>query len=72
MASTLSRRLAHDSENLAPLDALTAPVVSGYLKVQNVYNKQNVEGLIYNRYFTDASHAVGVPILPVLGVRVEY
>lgn len=51
---------------------LRRTIVSAYLDVQNVYNKQNAEGLIYNRYFTDTSHAVGVPILPVLGVRCEY
>jgi hypothetical protein len=47
-------------------------VVNAYFDVQNIYNRQNPEGLIYNPHFTAVKAAVGVPILPVFGVRVEY
>lgn len=51
---------------------LRRSVVNAYFDVQNVYNRQNPEGLIYNPHFTGVKAAVGVPILPVIGVRVEY
>ena len=43
-----------------------------YFDVQNVYNKQNAEAVLYNRYYTRTSAVVGVPILPVLGARLSY
>ena len=51
---------------------LRRSVVNAYFDVQNVYNRQNPEGLIYNPHYTAVKTAVGVPILPVVGVRVEY
>ncbi len=51
---------------------LRRSVVNAYFDVQNVYNRQNPEGLIYNPHFTAVKTVVGVPILPVIGVRVEY
>ena len=51
---------------------LRRSIVSAYLDVQNVYNRQNPEGLIYNPHFTGSTTAVGIPVLPVFGVRVEY
>ncbi len=47
-------------------------IVGAYLDVQNVYNRQNPEGVVYNKRYTGKTAAVGVPILPVFGVRVEY
>jgi hypothetical protein len=47
-------------------------LVSAYLDVQNLYNRQNPEGVLYNYDFSDTRTVVGVPILPVLGVRVNY
>lgn len=47
-------------------------IVAAYFDVQNIYNRQNPEGVIYSIAPTTARAAVGVPILPVLGMRVEY
>ncbi|WP_434422668.1 TonB-dependent receptor [Nannocystis pusilla] len=46
--------------------------VAAYLDVQNLYNRQNPEGVLYNYDFSAQRAVVGVPILPVLGVRVTY
>jgi hypothetical protein len=51
---------------------LRRSVVSTYLDVQNIYNRQNPEGVLYNYDFSSTTTVVGVPILPVLGVRVSY
>ncbi|HEY8378252.1 MAG TPA: hypothetical protein VIK91_17270, partial [Nannocystis sp.] len=51
---------------------LSRAVVGAYLDVQNLYNRQNAEGLWYRWDFTGTRAVVGVPILPVLGVRVDY
>jgi hypothetical protein len=51
---------------------LRRSVVSAYLDVQNIYNRQNPEGVLYNYDFSATTTVVGVPILPVLGVRVSY
>ncbi|WP_434428311.1 hypothetical protein [Nannocystis pusilla] len=47
-------------------------IVSAYLDVQNIYNRQNAEGLWYLTDYSGTQTVVGVPILPVFGVRVEY
>ncbi|PCC69658.1 TonB-dependent Receptor Plug Domain [Nannocystis exedens] len=47
-------------------------MVAAYLDVQNLYNRQNPEGVLYNYDFSDQRAVIGVPILPVLGVRVTY
>ncbi|MFZ6178019.1 TonB-dependent receptor plug domain-containing protein [Nannocystis pusilla] len=47
-------------------------IVSTYLDVQNLYNRQNAEGLWYLTDYSGTQTVVGVPILPVLGVRIEY
>ncbi|MDC0717540.1 TonB-dependent receptor [Nannocystis bainbridge] len=47
-------------------------MVAAYLDVQNLYNRQNPEGVLYNYDYSDQRAVVGVPILPVLGVRVTY
>lgn len=51
---------------------LQRSIVAAYLDVQNVYNRQNAEGLWYLHDFSATRTVVGVPILPVLGVRVDY
>jgi hypothetical protein len=51
---------------------LRRSVVSAYFDIQNVYNRQNAEGILYDRYLSGTTAVVGVPILPVLGVRVAY
>jgi TonB family protein len=42
-----------------------------YVDVQNVYNRQNQEGLLYNYNFTDSAVLPGLPIIPSLGLRGE-
>ena len=42
-----------------------------FLDIQNVYNQQNQEGLIYNYDFTQSVPITGLPIIPALGVRGE-
>lgn len=46
--------------------------VTTYLDVQNVYNQPNVEALIYDTNFVSAYGSVGLPILPILGVRIDF
>jgi TonB family protein len=43
-----------------------------YLEVQNVYNQQNPEGIMYNYDYTEIDYVYGLPILPVLGIRGEF
>ncbi|MCY1072141.1 TonB-dependent receptor [Nannocystis sp. RBIL2] len=47
-------------------------VVGAYLDVQNVYNRANAEGVMYSADYASTRAVVGVPILPVLGVKVSY
>ncbi|MFY0536018.1 hypothetical protein [Nannocystis pusilla] len=47
-------------------------VVGAYLDVMNVYNHQNAEGITYSQDYARTRAAVGLPILPVLGVQVTY
>ncbi|MBZ5710146.1 TonB-dependent receptor [Nannocystis pusilla] len=47
-------------------------VVGAYLDVMNVYNHQNAEGITYSQDYSRTRTAVGLPILPVLGVQVSY
>lgn len=43
-----------------------------YLDVQNVYNWFNVEAYIYTEDYGQPFSAVGLPVLPSLGVRVDF
>jgi TonB family protein len=43
-----------------------------YLDVQNVYNRQNAEGIQYNFDATQQAYQGGLPIIPSLGVRGEF
>ena len=43
-----------------------------YLDVQNVYNWFNVEAYIYSEDYGEPFSAVGLPVLPSLGVRVDF
>jgi TonB family protein len=43
-----------------------------YLDVQNVTNKKNAEDIVYNYDYTKQSTITGLPILPVLGARLDY
>ncbi len=42
-----------------------------FLDVQNVYNRQNREGVIYNFDYTESAPISGLPIIPALGLRGE-
>ncbi len=42
-----------------------------YLDVQNVYNRMNPEGIIYNYDFSESAVLPGLPIIPSLGIRGE-
>ncbi|MBL9100127.1 MAG: TonB-dependent receptor [Myxococcales bacterium] len=46
--------------------------VTGFLDVQNVYNRQNIEVYLYNYDFRQITGAVGLPIFPSIGVRVDF
>jgi hypothetical protein len=46
--------------------------VTAFLDVQNVYNRQNVEVYLYSYDFRDVAGAVGLPIFPSVGVRVDF
>jgi hypothetical protein len=52
--------------------SLRRATVTSYLDVQNVYNRQNVEAWIHQRDYRGLIGAFGLPILPVLGVRVDF
>ncbi len=46
--------------------------LSAYLDVQNAYNQQNAEAILYNFNFTARQFVTGLPILPSLGMRGEF
>jgi TonB family protein len=43
-----------------------------FADVQNVTNRKNPEEIIYSANFSQHSYITGLPILPVVGARVEY
>jgi hypothetical protein len=47
-------------------------VISTYVDVQNVYNRNNPEAILYSTDFREAVDVVGMPIFPSLGVRVDF
>jgi TonB family protein len=46
--------------------------LSGYLDIQNVYNRGNQEGWSYSYDFSQRAPATGLPILPILGLKAEW
>ncbi|MEZ4325374.1 MAG: TonB-dependent receptor [Polyangiales bacterium] len=42
-----------------------------FLDIQNAYNQQNQEGLIYNFDFSQSTAINGLPIIPAIGIRGE-
>ncbi len=42
-----------------------------YLDIQNVYNRQNQEGIAYSFDFSESDTVSGLPIIPSLGIRGE-
>jgi TonB family protein len=45
--------------------------LSAYLDIQNVYNHQAVEAVIYNYNFSQEAYQTGLPIIPSIGLRGE-
>ena len=43
-----------------------------YLDVQNVYNRRNAEGVVYNYDYSQQMIQGGLPIIPSLGLRVDF
>lgn len=46
--------------------------MTAYMDVQNVYNRQNPEAILYTADFRDEAGFVGIPIYPTLGFRIDY
>lgn len=46
--------------------------ISTYVDIQNVYNRNNPEAVLYSADFREQVDVVGVPIFPSLGVRVDF
>ncbi|MGD0525251.1 MAG: TonB family protein [Polyangiaceae bacterium] len=46
--------------------------LSAYLDILNIYNQGNVDGLTYDYNYTHMAYANDLPIIPSLGMRVEY
>ena len=42
-----------------------------YLEIQNLTDRANAEEIIYNADFTQHSYLTGLPLLAILGVRIE-
>ncbi len=42
-----------------------------FLDIQNVYNQQNQEGLVYNYDYSQSTPITGLPIIPAIGLRGE-
>ncbi|MCY1060799.1 TonB-dependent receptor [Nannocystis sp. SCPEA4] len=47
-------------------------IVAAYLDVQNLYNRQNAEGVLYSATYASTRAVVGLPILPVLGLKISF
>lgn len=47
-------------------------ILNAYLDIQNVYNRQNPEGIEYNFDFTQQRAFTGLPILTIIGLRGEF
>jgi TonB family protein len=51
---------------------LKAIKLAVYIDVQNVYNRKNVEGYSYSYDYSQRVYFTGLPILPSLGLKLEY
>lgn len=43
-----------------------------YLDIQNIYNHKNSEGYMYNYDYSKRQYLNGLPVLPILGIKLEY
>jgi TonB family protein len=46
--------------------------LNAYADVQNIYNRRNVEGLIYAHDFSESRIIAGLPILPSVGLKFDW
>ena len=46
--------------------------LEAFLDVQNVTNRQNAEDIVYNYDYTRRGYITGLPILPVVGARLQW
>lgn len=46
--------------------------VNAYFDIQNVYNRVNPEAIVYSSDYRAEVNAIGLPILPSLGLRIEF
>jgi TonB family protein len=56
-------------KNLFFYDTIKAAI---YLDVQNVYNHKNIEGYNYNYDYSERKYFYGLPLVPSLGIKLEY
>lgn len=47
-------------------------VLETYLDVQNAFNRQNPEEIVYSQNYAQPRYITGLPILPVLGARLSW
>jgi hypothetical protein len=47
-------------------------MLTGYIDVQNAYNRQNPEGAFYSYDFRESVPVSGLPIIPSIGVKGEF
>jgi TonB family protein len=47
-------------------------ILSLYMDIQNTYNRSNVEGRQYNFDFSESRPQQGLPVLPALGIKVDF
>ncbi len=46
--------------------------LTAYLDIQNVYNRENPNGIEYNYNFRESQPQQGLPLLPIIGLRGEF
>jgi TonB family protein len=73
---------AHNSIRIPPFAALDVRVskrfkwhrwqAEAYLDLQNVTDRQNPEEIVYNTAYTQRGYITGMPILPVVGMRLTW
>lgn len=47
-------------------------ILTAYLDIQNVYNRANTEGFVYNFDYTEKGVRQGLPLIPVIGLKGEF
>jgi hypothetical protein len=47
-------------------------ILTGYLDIENVTNRQNPEQINYSYNFQQAAVVTGLPVFPTFGIRAEF